>query len=44
MQKAEEMVKKFEKRNPKQIYIMKLHESPRPDVSPSFINKKYLSA
>ena len=42
-QKAEEIAKKFTKRSHKQIYVMKLHESPRPDVNPPFVNQKYLS-
>ena len=40
--KAQQLMKKFTKRNPKQIYIMKLHESPRPDMSISFVNRKYI--
>ena len=40
--KAQQLMKKFTKRNPNQIYIMRLHESPRPDIPISFVNRKYI--
>ena len=33
---------KFTKRNEKQVYIMRLHESPRPDVRIPFVNRKFI--
>ena len=42
-QKAKKIAKMIEQRDPKQIYIMRMRESPRSDMKISFVNKKYLS-
>ena len=41
-QKAEQLMSKFTKRNENQVYIMRLHESPRPDVRIPFVNRKFI--
>ena len=42
-QKAEVISKKLRRQRADQIFIMRLHESPRPDVTMPFVNRKYFS-
>ena len=42
-QKAQKISKIIQSRDPNQIYIMSMRESPRPDMIPPFVNQKYFS-
>ena len=43
LQKAQKISQIIQSRDSKQIYIMRMRESPRPDMKTSFVNQKYFS-
>ena len=43
LQRAQKISKIIQNRDSKQIFIMKMRESPRPDITIPMVNKKYFS-